>query len=155
MNKFEKAKQAAIADLDKHIKRLAALGSNYAGTLDWYNKKVEKVKALNEFPVNSAQLDAVGVTAKAKILKAHLEQELPAIKFSVKSHRFAGGSALEVYFVTPKEQLNREISDKAQKIVALYSNDHGSDPMTDYFAVDNYAHVENVPYWDAEVVEAQ
>ena len=82
---FEKAKAKGVAILEPS-----------AAKDDWYAKKLEKVKALNDYPTKSSDLRSVGVKAKAIFLRAELAEKFPALKFSVRVEYFSMGSAINV-----------------------------------------------------------
>jgi Large polyvalent protein associated domain 29 len=107
----------------------------------------------------------------AKRTKQQLKEKYPNLTFSVKSERFAGGSALSVYwmagdiqpFTNPDEKhidVNKFYIDRDDRLtqeaktileeVKRISNQWNwdrSDPMTDYFDVNYYFHL-HVGRWD-------
>lgn len=127
---FEKAK----------AKVLEALAPN-AGVDGWCGKMHEKVKALEDWPVNSAQLRNVSVRYKVVILRAELAEKFPALKFSVRTEHFSGGSAINVHWkgkIEGSEEHKKALLETAEKVVRKYSNAGDTDAMVDYFDYDNY-----------------
>ena len=133
---FIKAKKLAIKVIQKRIDRsLAREGSSY-GLSRWDKDQMEKVTALTDYPTNSIQLRDVDTVAKAKLLKAQLQEKFPDRKFSVLTDNYSGGSSIDAEYIgepIPKADLD--------KIAQLYSDSGKTDLQTDYFDYDNYCHV--------------
>jgi hypothetical protein len=148
MNAFQKAKEMALKAINKDIqKSIAAIKSQHgidAASLNMVKpsryllEDLEKIKNLNAFPNidNFHQIYSLDVKYKAVFLKAHLQQAFPEAVIKVRIQRYSGGSAIDAWVkgpANPKE---------AALIGLMYQDDKGkSDPMSDYFAYDNYVHV--------------
>lgn len=130
---FEKAKAKVVAGLEPK-----------AAQDEWYAKKLAKVKALEDWPANSADLRSIGVKFKAVLLRAELAEKFPLLKFSVRVDYFSMGSAIDVHWkgkpagVSPEEL--KVMVDKAEGVVGKYSDAGNTDAMVDYFDYDNFVH---------------
>jgi hypothetical protein len=104
----------------------------------------------------------VDTTVIAKAIRADIKAavkagDIPCVKYSVRTRKFAGGSAIDVEVIgLPNARIEREhpyggtvfaysdetniVVKKLEAIVAAYNHD-GSDSMTDYFDVRFYGHV--------------
>lgn len=108
-------------------------GFNPQASIDtWLMGKVDKIKALNDFPVDNVALKNVPVRAKIIILRAELKAKFPGVKFAVVKD---GYNSIRVTIKSP-------VDAEAVKILgAKYSNPGNTDLMTDYFDYDNYVFV--------------
>lgn len=130
--KFENAKAMAIKYLEKEIERL---GGRHPSLTNSTNEDIKKILKLDGYPTDSRQLRGVDTAAKAKLLKAQLEDEFPDSKWSVQIERYSGGSSIKAKFLDGKYPYG------AEKIGDLYSNSGDTDIQSDYFDVDNYVSV--------------
>ncbi len=129
---FEKAKAKGVAILEPS-----------AAKDDWYAKKLEKVKALNDYPTKSSDLRSVGVKAKAIFLRAELAEKFPALKFSVRVEYFSMGSAINVRWkgvIEGSPEHKKALLETIEAVVYKYSDRGHTDLMTDYFDHDNFVH---------------
>ena len=122
---FKKAKEQAI----NHIKKRAG------GSIDdWYQKKINLVSDLVNYPTSSIQLRSVSASAKAIIIKAHLKEIYPNTMFKVYKTSY---NSLTIEYV--KGVYPYGLQQKTNQ----YSDRGDTDLMTDYFDVDTYLHYEN------------
>ena len=109
---------------------------------------------------------SMSITEIAKEVRKDLKKEFgKKIKFSVRSHKFAGGTSLSVdikkcskeFLETENEvgtiiklpSVKEEVRTKINDIVNFYNFDE-SDPMIDYFCVNFYYH--GVGGYNVEVI---
>jgi len=113
--------------------------------------KTSQPAAIQTAPVMGSKLDRDrDIAVVAKMVRADLKAAtghlLPAgFKATVRTKRFSGGESLTVDVVSPAD-LRRTpegiaLAESVRAIVNAYNYDK-SDPMTDHFDVQFYAHVE-------------
>jgi hypothetical protein len=136
-----------LKQIDKDLMKAQSKGWGATSSfLTEAKPKIEILKQKKTFPKSPFDLKDVDVSIKSKILKAELKSKFPKIPFQVKSSRYSGGSSINVGWtdgVAPS---------KVRPIVEKYSYDKGSDSMTDYFNVDNYAFAQrNISNWNTKI----
>lgn len=129
-----------FSDVEKMVRKsLLKQKMKYPGNSNAYNREMQDLEILKKlggkFPTNSEQIARLDTATKAKILKKELKSKFPTGIFSVKTDRYSMGSSINV------EYADGVAPGKVEPIVNKYSHDYGSDPMTDYFNVSNYASV--------------
>jgi len=136
-----------LKQIDKDLMKAQSKGWGATSSfLTEAKPKIEILKQKKTFPKSPFDLKDVDISIKSKILKAELKSKFPKIPFQVKSSRYSGGSSINVGWtdgVAPS---------KVRPIVEKYSYDKGSDSMTDYFNVDNYAFAQrNISNWNTKI----
>lgn len=130
-----------FADIEKLVRKsLLKQKMKYPGNPNAFSREIEDLQILKSlkgrFPSDSAQIARLDTATKAKLLKKELKKTFPTGIFNVKTRRYSMGSSIDV------EYADGVSTKKVTPIVKKYSHDYGSDSLTDYSHVSNYAHVE-------------
>lgn len=149
MKGIQKIYDNVLKQVDKDLMKAQSKGWGATSSfLQEAKPKIEILKQKKSFPKTPYDLKDVDVAIKSKILKAELKAKFPKIPFNVRTSRYSGGSSINVNW---KDAVS---PDKINPIVKKYSFDKGSDSMTDYFNVDNYAFAQrDISNWNERVAK--